>query len=80
MKIRGTVPSGTWNWKPAQHEEQRLARFDFVFELERFLERFANRDKLEQPRLFSGGAFPKLDSNRSESRRDRFFFQGRELA
>src|SRR5256714_14178406 len=66
--------------KAPQHEEERLARLNFIFEFEPFLERFPDRDELEQPRRFSGGAFPKLNANRSKPGRDRFFFQHRELA
>jgi hypothetical protein len=66
--------------KPAKHEQERLARFDFVLELERFFERFADRDELQQASGFSGGAFPKLDANRSEAGRHVFFLESGKLA
>src|SRR5437868_6789869 len=66
--------------KPAEHEEKRLARFDFVFELERFLERFPDRHELEQPGCFAGGPFPELNPDRSKAGRNRFLLDCRELA
>src|SRR5437763_10532148 len=73
-------PPGKLLKKPAEHEEERLARLDFVFEFKYFLERFAERHELEEPGCFSRGAFPKLQTNRPEPRRNRLFLEGRELA
>ena len=73
-------PHGKLLEKSPQHEEERLARLNFIFEFEPFLERFPDRHEFEQPRRFSRGAFPKLDANRAEPGRDRFFFQRRKLA
>src|ERR1051326_896338 len=79
-KMKRAEPHGKLLEKPLQHEEKRLARFDFVFELECFLERFPDRNELEQPHPFFGGAFPKLNSDRPEPSRDRFLLERGELA
>src|SRR5438477_12738674 len=36
--------------KTAQNKEQRLNRFNFIFELERFIEKLPHRNELEKPR------------------------------
>src|SRR5256714_15202259 len=73
-------PDGKLLKKAPQHEEERLARFNFIFEFRRFLERFPDWHELQQPCRLSPGAFPKLHADRPEPGRNRFFFQSRALA
>jgi len=66
--------------KTAQHEEQWLNCFDFMFELEVLAKRFRWLHQLEQARRFSIGPFPKPDRFRAESRTEIFLIERRELA
>ena len=52
--------------KAAEHEKERLSRFDFVFELESFHKRLRELDQLEQSRRFSIGLVPKANCFRPE--------------
>ena len=65
--------------KTAQHEKQRLDRFDFVFELEAFRKRFRRLDQLEQSSRLPIRAFPKTDCFRSKARVEIVFIQAGEL-
>ena len=78
-EMKPAEPHGKLLEKPAKHEEERLARLDFIFELERFLERFPDRHELEEPRGFPRRAIPQLHPDWPQPRGDCFFFQGREL-
>jgi len=79
-EMERTQPDGKLLEKAAKHEEERLARFDFVLELEQFFERFPDGHELEKPRRFSSRAFPELDSDRSEAGGNVFASEGGELA
>src|SRR5476649_2687646 len=51
-EVEGFEPERELLQKTAQNEEQRLDRFDFIFELERFLEKLRHRNELEETRRF----------------------------
>src|SRR5256884_3922664 len=61
--------------KTAQNKEQRLNRFDFIFELERFLEKLRHGNELEKTRRFPARPVPKLKTDRAKPRADCFLLQ-----
>ena len=60
-EIDRTQPQRELLQKAAQHEEERLGGFDFVFELEALVERFRRLNKFEQPIRLPIRSFPKPD-------------------
>jgi hypothetical protein len=66
--------------KTPQHEEQRLARLDFMLEVEMFCERFARLHQLQGATRFTGGAFPHAHAFGAEPRRDILFSKRGEIA
>src|SRR5215210_4346248 len=62
-EMEGLEPHRKLLQKTAQHEKERLARLDFIFELECFFERIRDADELEQTCPLAVGTFPKLKAN-----------------
>jgi hypothetical protein len=66
--------------KTAQHEEQRLGCFNFIFKLKAFRERLRRPNQFQHSIGLSIGPFPHPDSFRPEPRPQLFFIKGRKLA
>ncbi len=79
-KIECVEPPAQLLEKSSQDEEERLGRFDFVFEIESLLKKFRWPNESQKAGRFSLGLVPEADGFRPEPRAELVALEGGEIA